>query len=137
MTTGATITHYELLRVSRRERPEGVRAAYRRLAQQFHPDKQRGNADAERVMAAINQAYAVLSDPAQRADYDRALDSGFSHSRPASLDEVRAHDRAWPWWLLFGTIAFSAAAIGTVVYKSYMPGVRAAGQVLTSATPAR
>lgn len=132
-------THYELLRVSRREQPEGVRLAYRRLAQRYHPDRRQGSADAERVMAALNEAYAVLSDPEQRAAYDRDLDldNAGTPSRPASLEEVRAHDRAWPWWLLFGTIAFSAAAIGISVYKSYVPAARAGATFYSSGSATR
>ena len=48
-----------------------IRAAYRALAQRYHPDKWEGDqAEATRRMAEINAAYAVLSDPAKRAAYD-------------------------------------------------------------------
>jgi curved DNA-binding protein CbpA len=118
-------TYYDLLRVSRGARPDGVRTAYRRLAQKYHPDKMHGSADAQRVMAALNEAYAVLSDPERRALYDRRI-------ADAQLERRRAHLRmlaqlddpgaAWPWYLLFATIAFAAVAIGVSVYKNYVPG---------------
>ncbi len=48
-----------------------IRAAYRALAQRYHPDKWQGDAaEATRRMTEINAAYAVLSDPAKRAAYD-------------------------------------------------------------------
>jgi curved DNA-binding protein CbpA len=114
----AAVTHYEILHVSRRARPEGVRRAYRRLAQRYHPDKLGGHADAERVMAALNEAYAVLSDPERRASYDRAIGA----SRPRAGGFGAARDARWPWYLLFSTIAFSALAVGISVYISYVPG---------------
>lgn len=48
-----------------------IKAAYRALAQRYHPDKWKGDAaEANRLMAEINEAYAVLSDTAKRAAYD-------------------------------------------------------------------
>ena len=61
---------YEVLQVSPRAEPEVLEAAYHRLARKYHPDASQDPADAGR-MAQINQAYAVLSDPANRAAYDR------------------------------------------------------------------
>lgn len=49
-----------------------VRAAYRALAQRYHPDKWHGNIEAEQRMAQINEAYGVLSDPKLRQQYDEA-----------------------------------------------------------------
>src|SRR5436190_22394471 len=49
-----------------------IRAAYRALAQRYHPDRFDGPKNAaEERMKAINEAYAVLSDPEKRAAYDR------------------------------------------------------------------
>src|SRR5438876_10264120 len=93
-------TYYDLLQVNRGTRPDDVRTAYRRLAQKFHPDKMQGNADAQRVMAALNEAYAVLSDPERRALYDRRMaDAQLARQRAhlrmlAQLDDPGA---AWPW----------------------------------------
>ena len=118
-------TYYDILRVNRGTAPEGVRRAYRSLAQRYHPDKLRGSNDAARVMAALNEAYAVLSDPDKRARYDRAIaraQAPMAASRPAAgAPPVR--EAAWPWWLLFGTIAFAMTAIGTVMYRMVVPTV--------------
>jgi hypothetical protein len=119
-------TYYDILRVSRRADPAGVRMAYRRLAQKYHPDRLPGNADAQRIMAMINEAHDVLSDPARREGYDRWLAGRDDYARRARHLRLLAADApvaAWPWCLLFATMAFAAAAIGTVLYKSVVPGV--------------
>ena len=64
---------YEILEVSPTARPAVIRAAYRCLAQEYHPDKNPGNAEAARNMAMINHAYAVLIDPVQRTKYDQSI----------------------------------------------------------------
>lgn len=110
-------THYDVLKVSRRTEAAGVRAAYRRMAQRYHPDRLGGSRDAERVMAAVNEAYAVLSDPQRRAAYDRQID-GCEPAR-RRLSDLHIKDKAWPWWLLFATISFCVAAIGTSLYHGY------------------
>jgi curved DNA-binding protein CbpA len=71
---------YEVLQVDRAAEPEVIRAAYRILARKYHPDF---GGDA-RLMASINEAWAVLGDPARRAAYD---------AEPQALDE-RSSDKA-------------------------------------------
>ena len=61
---------YEILQVHPTAQPEVIQTAYRRLAQIYHPDRNPA-ADASARMAEINRAYEVLSDPQQRAAYDR------------------------------------------------------------------
>ncbi len=62
--------YYEVLGVPRSATPEELKAAFRRLARQFHPDVNKAP-DAEENFKEINEAYAILSDPDQRAAYDR------------------------------------------------------------------
>lgn len=61
--------HYETLQVSPAADPEIIEAAYRRLARKNHPDVNK-SPDAHAQMSAINQAYAVIKDPAKRSRYD-------------------------------------------------------------------
>jgi molecular chaperone DnaJ len=61
---------YELLEVARDAAPEDIKSAYRRLARKYHPDVNK-EPDAEDRFKEISQAYAVLSDPERRAQYDR------------------------------------------------------------------
>jgi curved DNA-binding protein CbpA len=119
-------THYDTLGVARQAAPELVRKAYRRQAQKYHPDRLPGDAGAQQVMARINEAYAVLSDPARRATYDRWVDA-----RQARIDAEQAALRAansaleatWPWYLLCATIAFALLSVATVLYKASVPPI--------------
>jgi curved DNA-binding protein CbpA len=63
-------TYYDNLKVPRNASPEVIRAAYRRLSQKHHPDRNPHNPEAARVMVLINVAYQALSDPAKRARHD-------------------------------------------------------------------
>jgi len=62
---------YRVLKVSRDAPGEVIRAAYKVLASKYHPDKNPGNAQAARTMQHVNDAYALLSDPIRRSEYDR------------------------------------------------------------------
>jgi DnaJ domain len=62
-------THYDNLKVARDAPPEVIRAAYRTLAQKYHPDYN-PNPDAVRIMKIINESYAILSDPDKRKEHD-------------------------------------------------------------------
>lgn len=63
--------HYATLGVTPQADPVVIRAAYRALAQRYHPDRYEGSKDeAHRLMSAINTAYEVLSDPLKRKAYD-------------------------------------------------------------------
>jgi len=62
---------YELLGVGREASSEDLKKAYRKLAMQYHPDRNPGDATAEQRFKEINEAYDVLRDEQKRAAYDR------------------------------------------------------------------
>lgn len=68
--------HYEVLGVSRDATPEQIKQAFRRLALKYHPDRNKGNKEAEQRFKEIANAYEVLSDPAKRSAYDRRGTAG-------------------------------------------------------------
>jgi molecular chaperone DnaJ len=67
----STRDHYEVLGVDRQAAASEIKAAYRRLALQYHPDRNPGDRSAEEKFKEISQAYAVLGDASKRAHYDR------------------------------------------------------------------
>jgi DnaJ-class molecular chaperone len=62
--------YYQILEVEKEASPQKIKEAYRRLAFQCHPDRNKENPLAVEKMKEINEAYAVLSDPKKRSDYD-------------------------------------------------------------------
>ena len=71
MTTGTRRDYYDILGVSRDVSASDIKAAYRRLAVQYHPDRNPDDPDAEEKFKEASEAYAVLSDTDKRARYDR------------------------------------------------------------------
>jgi hypothetical protein len=63
-------THYDNLKVSRHAPQEVIRAAYKALSQKYHPDKNPGDERAAKIMAIVNTAYNILSDPIRRKEHD-------------------------------------------------------------------
>jgi curved DNA-binding protein len=69
--TMAEMDYYQILGVSRDATPEEIKKAYRKLALKYHPDKAKGDKkQAEEKFKQISEAYAVLSDPQKKQEYD-------------------------------------------------------------------
>jgi DnaJ-class molecular chaperone len=69
--------YYQVLGVSRDAGDKEIKAAYRRLARQYHPDVNKGDKAAEEKFKEVGEAFAVLSDKEKRARYDRGGHAAF------------------------------------------------------------
>ncbi len=118
-------SHYETLRLDRHASPQRVRLAYRRMAQRFHPDKNQGRGDAAVVMAQINAAYAVLSDPEKRAAYDAQLQqpgpAAAAPHRGAAMAAALQDQFGWAGWLLVTIACVTLLTLGYVTLTAVAP----------------
>jgi molecular chaperone DnaJ len=78
--------YYEILGVDRNATQEELKAAYRRAALRYHPDRNPGDKEAEEKFKEAAEAYSVLSDPQKRALYDRYGHEGLSGTPAPSFD---------------------------------------------------
>jgi curved DNA-binding protein len=83
--------YYKTLGVDKNTTPEDIKKAYRKLALKYHPDRNKGDKEAEEKFKEINEAYAVLSDPEKRRQYDMFGAEGF-RQRYSQEDIFRGFD---------------------------------------------
>lgn len=114
-------THYDNLQVARTASETVIRAAYKGLAQKYHPDRFDGDsAQAEKIMKFLNEAYAVLSDPVRRKEYDKSIDE---QRRPTGRRIVSQVDvppdpewtRRAKWLKKYGAMLFLVTTSGGVL----------------------
>ncbi|GAA4138826.1 molecular chaperone DnaJ [Actinomadura keratinilytica] len=76
--------YYKVLGVSKTASQDEIKKAYRRLARKYHPDANKGDADAEDRFKEVSEAYDVLSDEKRRKEYDtlRSMPGGFRGGQP-------------------------------------------------------
>lgn len=70
--------YYKILDVSKGANDSEIKKAYRKLAMRYHPDRHKGEKKAEEKFKEISEAYAVLSDPKKRKQYDMFGAEGFN-----------------------------------------------------------
>jgi curved DNA-binding protein len=83
--------YYQILGLKKGASNEEIKKAYRKLAVKYHPDKNPGDKEAEEKFKEINEAYAVLSDPQKKAQYDQFGSTDF-HRRFSQEDIFRGFD---------------------------------------------
>ncbi|MBA8667500.1 molecular chaperone DnaJ [Holosporaceae bacterium 'Namur'] len=71
--------YYQTLGVSKSASKEELKKAYRKLAMQYHPDRNQGDKEAEKKFKEINEAYEILKDDDKKAAYDRFGHSAFQN----------------------------------------------------------
>ena len=83
---------YEVLGVPRSASDVDLKKAYRQLALQYHPDRNPGDKQSEERFKEVNEAYAILSDPDKRAQYDRfgtvGVTTGFDQGFGTLFDDI-------------------------------------------------
>ena len=84
--------YYEVLGVSKSATQEELKKSYRKLAVQFHPDKNPGDHSAEEKFKELGEAYDVLSDEQKRAAYDRYGHAAFQGGMPGGGGGGGFHD---------------------------------------------
>jgi molecular chaperone DnaJ len=102
MATGTRRDYYEVLGVGREAPIDEIKRAYRRLAVQYHPDKNPDDPDAEEHFKEASEAYAVLSDVDKRAQYDRFGHQGVAGAGFTGFDPTAFGDFADILGDLFG-----------------------------------
>ncbi|MBI2354265.1 MAG: DnaJ domain-containing protein [Deltaproteobacteria bacterium] len=87
----AATEYYKTLGVDKKATPDEIKKAFRKLAVKYHPDRNPGDKAAEDRFKEINEAYAVLSDPQKKEQYDTFGSSGF-HRQYSQEDIFRNFD---------------------------------------------
>ena len=76
--------YYEVLGVARDADEDALKKAYRKLAMKWHPDRNRGDKEAEAKFKELNEAYDILKDSEKRAAYDRFGHAAFAQGGPGA-----------------------------------------------------
>jgi curved DNA-binding protein CbpA len=85
-------THYDNLQVSRTASDRVIRASYKSLSQEWHPDKHPQDTDrAEKITKIINQAYKALSDPQLRKEHDEWVAGEEKKEALRNNNEAQSH----------------------------------------------
>jgi curved DNA-binding protein len=87
----AQTDYYKVLGVDKNSSAEDIKKAFRKLAVKYHPDRNPGDKSAEDKFKELNEAYAVLSDPQKKEQYDTFGSSGF-HKQYSQEDIFRNFD---------------------------------------------
>ncbi len=120
--------YYDILGVGREANQQAMKEAYRKLAFQYHPDRNKGDPAATEKMKDVNEAYAVLSDVSKRREYDllRSQYGSFAYDRfrqsHTPEDIFRGSDINQIFEEFARTFGFRSS--GDIFRESYGPGYR-------------
>jgi DnaJ domain len=132
------LDYYEVLQVSPRAEQAVIEAAYRRLAQKYHPDRNPDPVSLSR-MQEINQAYSTLRDPLKRQQYDLELqgfdsnvltaeaetefvDFDYDWNNPAYQVQPQPHPLDLKKLGIIGVIVFCAAILFLTIFSNFYTG---------------
>ena len=115
--------YYKILGVSKGASAEDIKKAYRKLALKYHPDQNKGDKSAEDKFKEISEAYAVLSDPEKRKNYDMFGAEGFQH-KYSQEDIFRGFD----FGSIFSEFGSRGGGRGANPFSQFFSGMGGAGQ---------
>ena len=115
--------YYKSLGVSKSASPEEIKKAYRKLAFKYHPDRNKGDKAAEAKFKDISEAYAVLSDPEKKKQYDMFGAEGFQ-SRFSQEDIFRGFD----FGSIFSEFGFGGGGKAQNIFSQIFGGKGGTGQ---------
>jgi molecular chaperone DnaJ len=98
--------YYEILGVSKSAAADEIKKSYRKIALQFHPDRNPGNKEAEEKFKEAAEAYEVLSNPDKRAQYDRFGHAGMGGAGGFGQGGMRMEDIFQNFGDIFGNDIF-------------------------------
>lgn len=108
--------YYEILGVSKNATAEELKKAYRKLAMQYHPDRNQGDKDAEEKFKEAAEAYEVLSNADKRAKYDR-----YGHSGLRGGEDFHSYQNVNDIFSHFSDI-FGSAFGGSSIFDDFFGG---------------
>lgn len=111
--------YYEILSVTRSASGDEIKRSYRKLAVQYHPDKNPGNAEAEEKFKELGAAYDVLMDEQKRAAYDRYGHAAFSQGGGMGSQGGGFHD---PFDLFREVFSGAAGGGGGGIFDQFFGG---------------
>lgn len=115
--------YYEVLGVDKNTGKDAIKAAYRKLALQYHPDRNPGNTEAEDKFKEATEAYEVLSDEQKRARYDR-----YGHEAMRSGQDFHQYQNVNDIFSMFGDMFGGGGGGGIFEQMFGFSGARQGGQ---------
>lgn len=122
--------YYEVLGVSKNASADELKKAYRKLAVQYHPDKNPGDKEAEEKFKEVSEAYDVLNDADKRAAYDRYGHAAFAGGMPGAGGGGGFHDPFDIFREVFG-------GAGGGIFEQFFGGAGGGGRRRNSTGPQR
>ncbi len=115
--------YYKILGISKSASSGEIKKTYRKLALKYHPDQNKGDKEAEGKFKEISEAYAVLSDPEKKKNYDMFGAEGFQNK--FSQEDIF---RGFDFNSIFSEFGFGGSGRGANPFNQFFGGTGGAGK---------